>query len=284
MIAIPRYLCSQDNAENSDIIILGIPYDCTSSFRPGSRFASREVRIISEEAVEEFSFHLGKSLEDIHFYDMGDMPLMVGDPSVMIKEVENELTPLIKSGKKVISIGGEHLVTYPVFKAYRQVHKNFTILHLDAHADLRKSYSGDALSHASVLNLCLENGLEKLVQYGIRSGTREEYHMRQEDKRINPCSCISELENCFSKDEKIYITLDVDFFDPGFFPGTGTPEAGGASYNDFLKILSIMDRKKVKIIGADIVELAPGLDPTGNSTIFTAKLLRDLLIFTASHP
>lgn len=280
MIELPRFIASLDNENDAEKVLCGFPYDCTSSFRAGSRFAPREVRSISYEAIEEFSFYFGHSLEEVKFCDIGDMPVMVGDPSAMIEEIRREAEKIVKRGKQLFAIGGEHLVTYPLYLAQKTKSPNMTILHLDAHADLREGYAGDELSHASVMNLCLKADLQRLIQYGIRSGTKEEYLMRQEDERITPANNLIELDDALDEGEELYISLDLDFFDPGFLPGTGTPEAGGASFNDFIDILRVLLKKRVKLVGVDIVELAPAIDTTGNSTVFTAKLLRELLIFS----
>jgi agmatinase len=102
--------------------------------------------------------------------------------------------------------------------------------------------------------------------------------MRESDSRIIPAATIEQINEAIQEGEKIYLSLDVDFFDPGFFPGTGTPEAGGASFDDYIRILNLLKQKKVDIIGADIVELAPELDQSRASTIFAGKLLRETLI------
>ena len=269
---------SQETIDNADIVLMGIPYDCTASFRPGARFAPREIRGFASEGIEEFSFHFGKSIEEVSFYDAGDLPFMSGSPEAMVKDTWDMANCFLAQGKRLISLGGEHLVTYPLFLAYKKFHESFTIVHLDAHADLRRGYMGDSLSHASVMNLCLENGLSRLIQFGIRSGSRDEFEYRKNDRRIVAAKSIAEIDAALTSGEKIYFSIDVDFFDPGFFPGTGTPEPGGFCYNDFLAVCDILRKKKVQIIGADIVELAPQIDPTGNSTVFTAKLLRDLLM------
>jgi agmatinase len=239
------------------------------------------MRSYALEGIEEFSFHFGKSIDEISFYDAGDLPVMCGSPSAMVDTVYDTADAFLVQGKKLISLGGEHLVTYPIFKAYRKHFGDFTIVHLDAHADLREGYLGDDLSHASVMNLCLKNGLPKIIQYGIRSGSREEYEMREIDQRIVAANSVSAVADALQPGEKVYLSIDVDFFDPGFFPGTGTPEPGGFSYNDFLQVIGVMAEKKIIFIGGDIVELAPQIDPTGNSTVFAAKLLRDLLISTS---
>ncbi|HEY1406794.1 MAG TPA: agmatinase [Spirochaetota bacterium] len=269
---------SKDSVDDADIVLMGIPYDCTASFRPGARFAPREMRSYALEGIEEFSFALERSIEECSFYDAGDLPVICGAPSVMVERARAAAAQFVDQGKRMLTLGGEHLITYPVFLAYAAHSTDFTILHLDAHADLREGYLGDDLSHASVMNLCLKKGLPKLIQYGIRSGSREEFEMRRTDARIVAAQTLSDIEKALSPGEKVYLSIDVDFFDPGFFPGTGTPEPGGYSYNEFLSVVKILEKRNVKLVGADIVELAPQIDSTGNSTVFAAKLLRDLLI------
>lgn len=295
--ALTRFIGSRPTIEGCDIVLAGIPYDATSSFRAGSRFAPREIRAYSDEALEDFSFHCDRSLADIAFYDAGDLPLMVGNPSLMVSEVRRsvlELTvgspevaaseprktayELTLTNRRLLAIGGEHLVTYPIFLALREIYPDFTILQLDAHADLRERYAGDALSHSSVMRLCLQEGLNKLVQYGVRSGTREEYEMRQKDRRIVPATGIADIENAVKDGESVYLSLDLDFFDPAFMPGTGTPEAGGNTFKDYLDVLSLLRRKKINLIGADIVELAPDIDHSKASTAFAAKVTRETLL------
>ncbi len=109
-------------------------------------------------------------------------------------------------------------------------------------------------------------------------GSREEYQLREGDKRIVSAQSAQDISAAIETGAKVYLTIDVDFFDPGFFPGTGTPEAGGAAYGDFISVVRALQLRNVKIVGADLVEFAPQIDSTGNSTVFAAKLLRDLLI------
>jgi agmatinase len=280
MFQIPRFISSKESPEEASIIVAGIPYDCTSSFRSASRFGPRELRSYAFEAIEEFSFYQGKTLDDIPFCDVGDLEVMVGNPENMVKTVMEEIKPFLEEGKRIISIGGEHLITYPLFLAHKEFYPDFTMIHFDAHADLRGCYAGDILSHASVMKLCLDNGLDKLIQVGIRSGTKEEYQLRQTDHRIIPANSVTDAGDALEEGEIIYISIDLDYFDPSFVPGTGTPEAGGGSFNDFIKFIKILNEKKCRIIGADIVELAPDLDSSKISVAFTAKVLRELLICT----
>lgn len=273
-----KFTASLDNYDKAGIILAGFPYDSTASFRSGSRFASREIRIYSQETIESFSFHLEKDLNEINFFDAGDMEIMIGDPATAVKKINKVALNLIKDSKKLLAIGGEHLVTFPLYLAAREIYGNFTLLQLDAHADLRETYSDSEYSHACVMNLCLKNNLKKLIQLGVRSCTKKEYQKINDDSRIIPLQNLNGLENVVKTGEKIYLSLDVDFFDPAYFPATGTPEAGGASFNDLLMILKTLQAKKANIIGADIVEFIPDLDFTKECTAFAAKIIREILL------
>ncbi len=268
-----------DSIEEADIVLAGFSYDCTASFRAGTRFGPRDLRTYPGDGLETFSFYFGEDVMDVAYHDAGDMEPVYGDPMPMIDTYRDAVEGLITKERRLLAIGGEHLVTYPFFLATKKLYGDFTMVHLDAHADLAViNHVGSRVSHGTVMNLCLEAGLKKLVQYGIRSGERNEWNMRRNDPRIIPAESIDELVDSLEPAEKIYLTIDVDFFDPAFVPGTGTPEAGGASFDDFIKILKRLRKKKVSIIGADIVELAPELDPSRNSTVFVGKVLRELLL------
>jgi len=275
---IEKFLCSLSSIDNAEIVVAGFPYDCTASYRAGARFAPKEIRSCSAVAIESFSFYFARDLEEVKFFDAGDMDFMLGDPGEMVEQVQETASDLLKSVPKLIAIGGEHLITYPLFLATKKKHPHFSILHLDAHADLAEKLFGKILSHGTVMYLCLQNGLDKLVQYGVRSGSKEEFYLRKEDSRIIPAVTIKEIDEAFTEGEKIYLSLDVDFFDPGYFPGTGTPEAGGASFDDYIRILKLLKRKRIEIIGADIGELAPEIDHSNASTAFAAKALREMLV------
>ena len=273
------FYAGEDCIDDADIVIAGFPYDCTASFRAGTRFGPRDLRVYPGDGLETFSFYFGEDVEDVKYYDAGDMQPVYGDPLPVIESYKEAVASLITKERRLIAIGGEHLVTYPFFLSTTAVHGDFTMLHLDAHADLAVlNHLGERVTHGTVMNLCLEAGLKKLVQYGIRSGDRAEWEKRRDDPRIHPAETFSELDEAVGDNEKIYLSIDVDFFDPAYVPGTGTPEAGGADFGEFIKILKMLRKKNVRLIGADIVELAPELDTSRNSTVFTGKVLRELLL------
>lgn len=270
---------STEAPDEARIVLAGFTYDCTASFRAGTRFGPRDLRSYPTEGLETFSFYFGEDLEDASFYDAGDMEPVYGDPLPMIEAYKAAVFEMIKGSNRLLAIGGEHLVSYPLFLATRERYGDFTLLHLDAHADLATvDHLGCTVTHGTVMNLCLEAGLPLLIQYGIRSGNREEYERRQTDERIIPAESISEIAEALTDEENVYLSIDVDFFDPAYVPGTGTPEAGGATFGEFIKILRLLREKKINLIGCDLVELAPEIDPTRNSTIFVGKVLRELLL------
>jgi len=294
---IARFIGSRPTVEGCDIVMLGVPYDGTSSFRAGSRFGPREIRAYSDEALEDFSFHCGRSLEEIAFHDIGDLPLMLGDPDLMVREVKKNALEIMVGNPEVVTVeahktayeltltnrrllalGGEHLITYPLFLALKEIYPDFTIVQLDAHADLREGYAGDHLSHSSVMRLCLKEGLKKLVQCGVRSGTREEHKLMRQEHRIVPVRSVEEMADSLVEGELVHLSVDLDFFDPAFVPGVGTPEAGGHTFDDYLGVLRMLKTKKVHFIGADIVELSPDIDHSKVSTAFAAKVARETLL------
>lgn len=275
---IEKYICSLPSIEGAEIVVAGFPYDCTASYRAGARFGPKEIRSCSGVAIESFSFYFARDLDEVNFFDAGDMDIMLGDPGAMVRQIQETASNILKSVPKLVALGGEHLITYPLFLATKKKHPQFSILHLDAHADLADKLFGSTLSHGTVFYLCLQEGLDKLIQYGVRSGSKEEFYLRKKDSRVIPAVSIDEIDAALTEGEKIYLSLDFDFFDPGYFPGTGTPEAGGASFDDYIRILKLLKRKQIDIIGADLVELAPEIDHSNASTAFAAKALRETLI------
>ena len=258
--------------EKSEIIMLGLPFDGTVSYRPGSRFAPEQIRLASW-GLEEYSPYFDKHLEDCNFHDAGDLEFPLGNTVKSLDLIEKNVREIYKDGKKVFGIGGEHLVTLPEIKAVSEFYKDLAIVHFDAHTDLRKEYLGEALSHSAVIRHAGEIiGFENIKQIGIRSGMKEEFElMRKYNTQIYD---YSELD-CFKK-KNIFITVDLDVLDTSIMPGTGTPECGGLKFNDLIgwfKYLSHFD-----IIGADVVELAPDYDASGASTAVATKVIRELLM------
>ena len=272
-----RFFCSSKEYKKSNIIFIGLPYDETSSFLKGSRFAPQDVRDVSE-SIESYSPYLDKDLEDIEFFDDGDVGEGILDASKFLEVAETRVVKYLKDNKKVFCFGGEHLVSLAPIKQYAKKYEDLYIIHFDAHADLRDTYDGEKLSHATVLRrVCEVVEPSKIYQFGIRSGTREEYRFARENTNFFPTNLDNFARNIEPlKDKPIYITLDLDILDPSIFTGTGTPEPGGVSFNELLSAIKILS--KYNIVGVDVVELSPEHDYSKVSSIVGAKIIRELLL------
>ena len=196
-----------------------------------------------------------------------------------MERIEEVSRYIVSSGKVPVCIGGEHLVTLPVIKPIVQKYPELYIIQLDAHLDLMDELFGDKYSHGSVMRrvseLFAESG--RIYQVGIRSGSREEFSFAEKNTHLFKFGIQEFLKVLKDLRQKpIYLTIDLDVFDPSLIRGTGTPEAGGIFFQDYIELLQQI--KDINIVGADIVELAPQIDPTNVSTIVASKILRELLM------
>lgn len=268
------------------IHLIGFPFDGTASFRKGAVLGPQAIRNASE-GIEDYSPYLNLDLGDINnFYDLGDLEVKGKDEKAYLtanQAYRNLLAmrnlDLAEHNLKIIALGGEHSVSYAFIREALKAYPDLLLVHLDAHADLRDGYLGDHYSHASIIRRVLDHYGPKheLIQYGIRSGTKEEFEwMHEHHSLFTSFDDLKKALNDQSSERPIYLTLDLDFFDPSYLPGTGTPEPGGADFHSFVSLLKIFKSKN--LIGADVVELAPSIDPTGNSSVFAAKVVRELVL------
>ncbi|MGN0620713.1 MAG: agmatinase [Porcipelethomonas sp.] len=274
---IHTFIGCDNEYDESKIVIFGAPFDSTTSYRPGTRFASSAMRNESF-GIETYSPYQDKDLEDIKVFDGGDLELCFGNPESALSSIEEMTTGILNDGKLPLMIGGEHLVTLGSVRAAAKKYHNLHIIHFDAHADLRDDYLGQKLSHACVMRRCHEIvGDKKIFQFGIRSGDREEFYWGKEHVSTNKFNFCG-LENLHSiiGNHPVYFTLDLDVLDPSCFCGTGTPEAGGVSFTELL--LAVQTVSTMNVVGLDINELSPMLDQSGASTALACKLLREILL------
>lgn len=268
--------CSREDA---DIVVFGAPFDGTTSYRPGARFAPAQMRVESI-GIETYSPLQDLDLEDMHIADAGDLALPFGNPARVLDEIEQFTQAIYAQGKRPFMIGGEHLVSLGALRAAVQKYKDLHILHFDAHADLREDYMGERLSHATVMNHALDLVGEGCVHsFGIRSGTREEFILARDKVDFYPFELnLADFRACLKSigDAPVYVTIDLDVLDPSVFPGTGTPEHGGIDFRTLCA--AIVEMRSLRIIGADLVELAPPIDPSGSSTAAACKAMRELLL------
>lgn len=263
--------------DDADIVVFGAPFDGTVSYRPGSRFGPSAIRNESY-GIETYSPYQDKDMTDIKAHDLGDLDLPFGDTLKALRDIGDCARRLIKDRKKFIMLGGEHLVTLPAVEAVLEAYPDLCIIHLDAHTDLRDDYLGVKLSHATVIRRVWEKvGDNRIWQYGIRSGERDEFLWARQHTFLTPF-VLDGIEKAIKEigHRPVYLTIDLDVLDPSAFPGTGTPEHGGLTFRelmDFLIKLAPLD-----IRAADLVELAPHYDHSGISTAAACKLLRELAL------
>ncbi|MBP3821584.1 agmatinase [bacterium] len=257
---------------SSNIVMLGLPFDGTVSYRSGSRFAPEQIRLASW-GLEEYSPVFKKELAQVNFHDAGDLEFPLGNTYKSLEQIRENVEDIYKDGKRVLGIGGEHLVTLPEIQAVSKYVSNLAVIHFDAHTDLREEYLGEEMSHSAVIrHISKIIGPENIKQIGIRSGMKEEWNFM--DKHNTLCHNYSDLN--VLKGKNVFITVDLDCLDTSIMPGTGTPEAGGMSFNELISWFRYL--KDFNIIGADVVELAPDYDTSGVSTAVATKVIRELLM------
>ena len=233
---------------------------------------------MASDSIETYSPLLDRDLTDMHFSDVGDLDLFGLPLERALEKIREKASAIVQNGAKPLCIGGEHTLTWPIAQAVKEAYPEILILHLDAHSDLRETYEGSSVNHATVMNLIARGlGADRLVQLGIRAGTREEFNWMYEHGTLMQWTRgrQTELRKRIA-DAPVYLSLDLDVLDPACFPGTGNPEAGGWFYEDMEMLFRILDR--VNLVAADVVELNPDLDPSGASTITAAKIVRELLL------
>ena len=272
------FLGAGDDYSASKAIIFGAPMDYTVSYRPGSRFAPERIRSASL-LLEEYSPYFNKSLDEISYFDAGDLLLPFGNVRKSLAIIHAAASKFFKDNKFPLMLGGEHLVSLPVIQAAQEAFCGLKLIQFDAHADLRRDYLGEADSHATVIRKAAELiGGKNVFQLGIRSGTKEEFAYADANTNLFFNQIGEALDSVVSMcgNDPVYVTLDIDVLDPAFAPGTGTPDAGGATVNEIINAFKIL--AGLNIIGFDLVEVAPPYDTAEITAIAAAKLLRESLL------
>lgn len=274
---IQTFIGLEASFDEAECVIFGAPMDSTTSYRPGTRFASSSMRQESF-GLETYSPYQDKDLEDIKVFDGGDLELPFGNPRKALDIIKVTTKTIIKANKLPCMIGGEHLVTLGAFEAVFEKYPEIRVIHFDAHTDLRDEYLGEKLSHASVIRRIYDLiGDNKIYQFGIRSGEREEFYFAREHTNLNKFNFTGlskAIAEC--RGYPVYFTIDLDVLDPSVFPGTGTPEAGGVTFMELLEAMIVVS--ELNVVAMDINELSPVYDQSGGSTAVACKVLRELLL------
>lgn len=275
---ISTFIACEADYEDAEVVLFGVPFDGTTSFRPGTRFAMQAIRPDSY-GLETYSPYLNADLEDYQIFDGGDLELPFGNTENVMEQIHQYCKNVLQANKKFYMVGGEHLVSLPAIQAAYEKYPDLHVIHLDAHTDLRDEYMGERLSHASVIRRCHDFlGDERIYQFGIRSGTKEEFEWANTHTHLEKFT-LNTLQQTIEKlkEVPVYITIDLDILDPAFFAGTGTPEPGGITYRELLDAIQQFQTLQ-HIVSADVVELSPQYDPSGASTAMACKTIREMLL------
>ena len=254
------------------VALLGIPLDENSSYLRGCASAPARVREVIASGSSNLCAEGGTDVgSDPRFVDVGDVELTTGAASMAAIEAASDA--LLGAGARVLSVGGDHSVTYPLVRAYARRHPGLSLLHFDAHPDLYDDFQGNRFSHASPFARIMEERLAvRLLQVGIRTLNS---HQRDQARRFGVE--MVEMKDwrsdvAFSFEGPVYLTFDLDALDPAFAPGVSHHEPGGLSVRDVLGALS---RSRLTLVGADVVELNPTRDPGGTTAAVAVKLVTE---------
>jgi agmatinase len=271
------FLASRETPEACRWQIVGLPYDEASSFRRGAQFGPQEIRLASD-SIESYSPYLDRDLEELRFHDAGDLELAGKNPEAAIAAIRSLYAEKYRHQVSLLGLGGDHTVTAGAIQGLVEAGLRPKILYLDAHMDVRGEYTGGIYSHACVARRLAEQlGADRLLLWGIRSGERSEFEWARSEGILLGRE-ISSLKKAIRglDEEPVYLTIDLDVFDPAELPGVGNPEPGGLKFSEFLAVLE--EIAPLNVVGADVVELAPVWDISGRSSVMAAEIVRELLL------
>ncbi|MGD7053841.1 agmatinase [Sutcliffiella horikoshii] len=275
------FIKSHPSFEDSQAVIYGMPMDWTVSYRPGSRFGPSRIREVSI-GLEEYSPYLDRELEEVKYFDAGDIPLPFGNPQKSIEMIEEYIDSLLEKDKFPLGMGGEHLVSWPVIKAMYKKYPDLAIIHMDAHTDLRDDYEGEPLSHSTPIKKAANLiGPKNVYSFGIRSGMKEEFQWAKEvGMHISKFEVLEPLKEILPTlaGRPVYVTIDIDVLDPAHAPGTGTVDCGGITSRELLASIHAIAGSDVNVVGADLVEVAPIYDTSEQTANTASKLIREMIL------
>jgi agmatinase len=260
--------------QSGTVAVVGVPLDENSSFLRGAALGPESMRAALRSGSANMSTELGIDLDSAEgWIDLGDLQLTTGED--LLAQVERTVASILSAGARVLALGGDHSISYPVLRAYTKAYDDLTVLHIDAHPDTYDEYGGSRHSHACPFaRIMEERPALKLVQVGIRTANS---HQRDQARRFG-ITMIEMKDWTYNKMPKlngpIYLSLDLDVLDPGFAPGVSHHEPGGMSTRDVIQIIHGLPNS---LVGADIVELNPTRDPSGMTAMVAAKFYRELV-------
>ncbi len=286
MFRLPAHASAQD----LDIAIIGVPLDIGTSNRAGTRFGPREVRGESVMTRPYGMYTQAAPFDSFQIADIGDVPLNTFNLLKSIDIIEEFYNDVVSHGAKPLSVGGDHTIALPILRALHKKHGQLALVHVDAHADINDVMFGEKIAHGTIFRRAIEEGLvqgRKMFQIGLRTTgySAEDFDWsRDQGARVVPAEecwyksltpLMEEIRQVIGPDTPTYLSFDIDGLDPSVAPGTGTPEPGGLSASQGIEI--IRGAWGLNLVGADLVEVSPPYDTTGNTSLLAANLLFEML-------
>lgn len=280
----------QTTAQGLDVALVGVPLDIGTSNRTGSRFGPRQIRCESVMVRPYGMATRAAPFDSFQIADIGDVPLNTFSLEKSITIIEQFYDEVLASGAKTVSMGGDHTVTLPILRAQHKVHGPVALVHVDAHADVNDHMFGEAVTHGTIFRRAIEEGLvdpNKMVQIGLRAtgyaADDFDWTKDQGARVVTAEECwykslaplMAEVREQIGTETPVYLSFDIDGLDPSVAPGTGTPEPGGLTTPQGLEI--IRGLWGLNVIGADLVEVSPAYDTTGNTSLLAANLIFEML-------
>lgn len=247
---------AEQNYAKAKVVVFPVPYDSTTYYKPGAKEGPRAI-IDASRHMEIYDIKSGKSLKDTDVFTLEELEPSKNSPKETLSRVEKVIAQILADKKIPFMLGGEHSITAGAVWAFAKAQKDFSVLQIDAHSDLRDVFEGTKFHHASVMRRVREK-VPSVVQIGIRSMCSEEaeYIEKKKIKNIFFAPNLPMEKILSSLKKNVYLTFDIDALDPSIMPATGTPEPGGLGWYETLEFLEAVAKTK-NIIGADLVELAP---------------------------
>ena len=280
----------QSDAAGLDIALVGVPLDIGASNRPGARFGPREIRTESVMVRPYGMATRAAPFDSFQVADIGDVPLNTFSLEKSIVIIEQFYDEVLATGAKTVSMGGDHTIALPILRAQHKVHGPVAMVHVDAHADVNDHMFGEAVTHGTIFRRAIEEGLidpHKMIQIGLRAtGYAADDFDWARDRGVKVvvaedcwykslAPLMQEVRDIIGPTTPVYLSFDIDGLDPSVAPGTGTPEPAGLTGSQGLEI--IRGLWGLNVIGADLVEVSPPYDTSGNTSLLAANLIFEML-------
>jgi agmatinase len=275
----PRFISCRASSPETRIVLFGIPFEGRVNLRHGADQGPRALRLASD-SIETYSPALGRDLEDLAMADLGDCQLGTGSPREQLDRAREDIAGFWRPDLLPFMLGGDHTATVPVIEVLARAIPDLRVLQFDAHPDLREEFLGERFNYASAMARVMDVvGPEVVYQVGMRTGAREEFQRKAPHlypaHATHPVEAVRHLVPELSR-YPLYVTIDIDVLDPSEAPGTGSPEPCGLRTGELIEIIRLLE--PCRIVGADLVEVAEGFDPSGRTAITASWVLREALL------